>query len=50
MMTIEDLKDFIIQNFAEINLVEANGDLFFMHNQGDKKIRDLLVDHPLIGF
>jgi len=35
-MTIEEIKTFIFQNFENVNLVEANGDLFFMYDNNDK--------------
>ncbi|MCD9189461.1 MAG: DUF6194 family protein [Pyrinomonadaceae bacterium] len=35
-MTIEEIKDYIFQNFRDINLLEADGDLFFMHKSNDK--------------
>lgn len=35
-MTIEEIKDYIFQNFTDINLLEADGDLFFMHKSNDK--------------
>lgn len=35
-MTIEWIKHYIFQNFRKIKLVEAHGDLFFMHENNDK--------------
>lgn len=35
-MNIEDIKTYIFQNFETVNLVEANGDLFFKYDKNDK--------------
>ena len=35
-MTIEEIKTYILQNFEKVNLVEANGDLFFTYDKNDK--------------
>lgn len=35
-MTIEEIKTYIFKNFENVNLVEANGDLFFMYDKNDK--------------
>lgn len=36
MMTIEEIKNYILENFKSIKLLEANEDLFFMHENNDK--------------
>lgn len=36
-MTIEEIKTYLFQNFENINLVDANGDLFFMYGHHDKQ-------------
>lgn len=36
-MTIEAIQTYIFQNFKNVNLVEANGDLFFMCDKHDKQ-------------
>jgi hypothetical protein len=35
-MTIEEIKNYFFQNFKDIKLVEANNDLFFMHENNEK--------------
>jgi len=35
-MSIEELKTYIIQNFQNVNIVELDGDLFFMYDNNDK--------------
>ncbi|QEH43808.1 DUF6194 family protein [Chitinophaga sp. XS-30] len=35
-MSIEEIKTHIFQNFEHVNIVEANGDLFFMYDNNDK--------------
>lgn len=35
-MTIEEIKNYILENFKSIKLLEANEDLFFMHENNDK--------------
>lgn len=35
-MTVEEIKDYILQHFEKVHVVEADGDLFFMHD-GDEK-------------
>lgn len=35
-MTIEDIKTYLLENFEGLNIIEADGDLFFMHMNNDK--------------
>jgi hypothetical protein len=35
-MTVEAIKFYITQQFENINVIEVEGDLFFMHNGNDK--------------
>jgi hypothetical protein len=35
-MTIVEIKDYILQNFEKVHVVEADGDLFFMYDQDEK--------------
>lgn len=35
-MSIEEIKTYIFQHFEHVNIVEANGDLFFMYDNNDK--------------
>lgn len=35
-MTIEELKSFILKNFDKVNIVESEGDLFFIYDNKNK--------------
>lgn len=35
-MTIEEIKTYILQNYDNANVVETEGDLFFMYKENDK--------------
>ena len=35
-MKIEEIKNYLLQNFDKLHLVEAENDLFFMHKKNDK--------------
>jgi len=44
-MTIEEIKDYILQHFEKVRVVESDGDLFFMYDLNDKMPFATIVTH-----